>query len=415
MSAEAQAAEFEDDAALKETQQNAADDQLAMEELTEASRVLQTLREHTETLMADHEPVRASTVAAIRTSANVALSRISDLPLPAMAMESMDADSLGVTLEAITEKLKQIWEAIKAALAKFFTSIANLFKTTGEKAGKAAEATKQTIQQLEAVPAAAPAPEPEKVNKPNILRHFTVGNKVPADFLTQCKAALEGLKWVFVDNNATEEHLEKLSRVIAGRPVDKLNDPDLAADIVTFFSGVAKRYQAIKGGGNANVPAESAGDPQLATGLLPGDVAISARYPGDSQSLTNAMASCSVQVWHRQGKVDNLVAPANLTREQLADALKSCEEFLSSMASFGQGSVPRIEALSKAILTSGEQLVSRGTPETEGTLKTTVSILNGYVHHVLQIRQVAMSYGYALCGSLNALAKEYAVNTSASA
>lgn len=415
MSAEAQAAEFEDDAALKETQQAAADDQLAMEELTEASRVLETLREHTATLMADHEPVRASTVAAIRTSANVALSRVSDMPLPVLAMESMDADSLGVTLEAITEKLKQIWTAIKAALAKFFTSIANLFKTTGEKAGKAAEATKQTIQQLEAVSPSAPAPAPEKVNQPNVLRHFTIGNKVPSDFLIQCNDALHGLKWVFIDNGATEEHLEKLSRVIAGRPVDKLNDPALSEDIVTFFSGVAKRYQAIKGGGNANVPAESAGDPQLATGLLPGDVAISARYPSNGQSFTNAMASCSVQVWHRQGNVDNLAAPTNLTRAQLAEVLKTCDEFLSSMASFGQGSVARIEALSKAILTSGEQLVSRGTPETEGSLKTTVGALNGYVHHVLQIRQVAMSYGYALCSALNALAKQYAVDTSASA
>lgn len=398
-----------DDTEMQEAQQDLSEDQTTMEELIDAGNVLCTLRDHTAQLVADREPVNPSTVAAIRAGVDIATSRISDSRLPVIALESMDADCLGVTLESISVKLKQVWEAVKAAFKKFFASIISMFTQRGQNAEKAAAVTDQTIKQLAAVSPSAPPPPPEKTNKPNVLRAFTVGNKLPADFLTRIPAILKGLEWVFVDNGAAEAHLEQLANIIAHRPVDKLNDPELSKDIIAFITGVGQRYQAVKGDATG-LPAEQGGDALMTTGLLLGDVIISVTVPGAGQSVANTMASVTVALWDRRGQNQDLTVPNGITREQLTAALEASKEYLSNMASFSKSATARINAVGTKVLAAGDQLVSRGTPETEGNLTTVTHMLKRYVTNVMNIRALAMRYGYELCGALNALAKEYATD-----
>lgn len=365
--------------ALSEIQDSATDVETTrndVEELTEAGDNLEAIRAVLEGSLEDtgmdERAAAVSRLAIAQTLARVG----SDLQTPSLesyTTASMRVGNTRLTLEAIGEKLKEIWAAIKAGLQQGITAIGNWLKTLFD---KKAQLTNQAQKILAAANTVTGTPSGTKVKVSGAGSRLQINGQVSPSWAGQVISILDQSQAQISGISTSTEYLGLCSQLIRGiDPNDKesVTGNGITRALLGYGRGLAAMADRMKIQGGRTIDAgkalnvDTSNFDVTASQALPGNVFLYVVHP-KSQDLQYAqvISGCSTGLYVADGADapdDEIPAPS-----------------LEDIRTIAQGTIDMVTALDKnqsnwqewvraqgEVLSAGEFLSSRVANEESST------------------------------------------------
>lgn len=300
-----------------------------------------------------------------------------------------------ISLEAIDDKLKKIWERIKATLVKIMNALRQLFAKFTDRSQK----LQTKIADIEASVGSG-VKSPDDVIAVN-GRVLVVGSSIPNMYPELAVKYLSEVRDYLTDNNAAETYLKNILEGMSRMTVDTLNTPEQANYVTAYAASVGKRLQGIHGASAHSEPV-TGDDVAYSSGKLLGNVAFvcyTTKPGGDLQSALRRFRTRVVPL----GGVTNIpekIAP--LSQNNVTSVTAAVKETVLLIASLS-GYLDTLCSYSQKAVDAGDAILNKAPDDKKSQAQAMVNELPNLVKSVLSGFDEPIKYTMQLSGELVSL------------
>lgn len=300
-----------------------------------------------------------------------------------------------ISLEAIDDKLKKIWERIKATLVKIMNTLRQLFAKFTDRSQK----LQTKIADIEAsVGSGVKSPDDAIAVNGRVL---VVGSSIPNMYPELAVKYLSEVRDYLTDNNAAETYLKNILEGMSRMTVDTLNTPEQANYVTAYAASVGKRLQGIHGASAHSEPV-TGDDVAYSSGKLLGNVAFvcyTTKPGGDLQSALRRFRTRIVPL----GGVTNIpekIAP--LSQNNVTSITAAVKETVLLIASLS-GYLDTLCSYSQKAVDAGDAILNKAPDDKKSQAQAMVNELPNLVKSVLSGFDEPIKYTMQLSGELVSL------------
>lgn len=297
-----------------------------------------------------------------------------------------------ISLEAIDDKLKKIWERIKATLAKIMETLRSLFAKFTDRSQKLQE----KIADVEAsISGGVKSPDdPISVNG----RILAVGSSIPNMYPELAVKYMAEIRDYLTDNGDAEKYLKNILEGMSRMTVDTLNTPEQANYVTAYAASVGKRLQGIHGAGAHSEPV-TGDDVAYSSGKLLGNVAFVCYTTKPGGTLQGALRRFNTRVVPLGGVTNIPETIAPLSQQNITAILGPVKETTLLIASLS-GYLDTLCSYSQKAIDAGDAILNKTPDDKKSQAQAMVNELPNLVKSVLSGFDEPIKYTMQLAGEL---------------
>lgn len=297
-----------------------------------------------------------------------------------------------ISLEAIDDKLKKIWERIKATLAKIMETLRTLFAKFTDRSQKLQE----KIADVEAsISGGVKSPDdPISVNG----RILAVGSSIPNMYPELAVKYMAEIRDYLTDNGDAEKYLKNILEGMSRMTVDTLNTPEQANYVTAYAASVGKRLQGIHGAGAHSEPV-TGDDVAYSSGKLLGNVAFVCYTTKPGGNLQGALRRFNTRVVPLGGVTNIPETIAPLSQQNITAILGPVKETTLLIASLS-GYLDTLCSYSQKAIDAGDAILNKTPDDKKSQAQAMVNELPNLVKSVLSGFDEPIKYTMQLAGEL---------------
>lgn len=357
--------------------------------LQQARETITQYRAIVDTAIRSQEPLNGTTVGLVELGVRNACSTIGLHDI------TVSTEALGrptISLEAIDDKLKKIWERIKGVLAKIMDTLRNLFSKFMDRSQK----LQNKIADVEAgISGGVKAPDDLiSVNG----RVLVVGNNIPNMYPDLAAKFMTEIRDYLSDNGDAEKYMKNLLEGMSRMTIDTLNTPEQANYVTAYAASVGKRLQAIHGASAHSEPV-TGDDVAYASGKLLGNMAFVCYTTKPGGNLQAALRRFHTRVVPLGGitTIPEKIAP--LSQQNITALLGPVKETTLLIASLS-GYLDTLCSYSQKAIDAGDAILNKTPDDKKSQAQAIVNELPNLVKAVLSGFDEPIKYTMQLAGEL---------------
>lgn len=300
-----------------------------------------------------------------------------------------------ISLEAIDDKLKKIWERIKTMLAKIMETLRSLFAKFTDRSQK----LQSKIADVEAnLSSGVKAPDDLIAVNGRVL---VMGSTIPNMYPELSVKYMAEVRDYLTDNGAAETYLKNILEGMSRMTVDTLNTPEQANYVTAYAASVGKRLQGIHGASAHSEPV-TGDDVAYSSGKLLGNVAFVCYTTKPGGNLQSALRRFSTRVVPLGGVTNIPEQIAPLSQNNIASILAAVKETTLLVASLS-GYLDTLCSYSQKAVDAGDAILNKTPDDKKSQAQAMVNELPNLVKSVLSGFDEPIKYTMQLAGELVSL------------